>query len=102
MGFCRVWPPLVNVLTLPSVLSTQTCPGPHLGLPAGKQTPPVSPTQTSVSLLAVNTPLGPEVSLLPVKSWNPVKPSNGLLEVETWTWVKLPVLGSKISSVLLL
>ena len=39
--------------------STQTFPG-------------LSPTQSSVLLLAVNTPSGPEVSLLPVKPANPV------------------------------
>src|ERR1700746_2265390 len=61
-----------NVFTLASVLSTQTCPGPHSGFGFGKQVPPVSPTQTSVWLLTVAKPSGPEVSLLPVKPWNPL------------------------------
>src|SRR5438445_10620562 len=67
-----------NVFTFASVSSTQTCPGPQVagglgGVPTcGKQVPPVSPTQTSVWLLTVARPSGPEVSLLPVKPWNPL------------------------------
>src|ERR1700730_4841570 len=58
-----------NVFTFASVSSTQTCPGPQ-AVAVGKQVPPVSPTQTSVWLLTVAKPSGPEVSLLPVKPWN--------------------------------
>ena len=54
-----------NVFTLASVLSTQTCPGPRPGHRSAESA--LSPTQISVWLLTVNTPSGPEVSLLPVK-----------------------------------
>ncbi len=61
------WP---KVFKLRSVFMTQTFPGPH-GFGSGKQVPPMSPTQSSVLLLAVNTPSGPEMSLSPVKPGTP-------------------------------